>query len=112
VPGVSLSEGNNGETVAVRRGDTLDLRLSENPSTGFRWKVVRADRLSEEEPAPDSTEVPARDSQSQVGRGGLRVFRFRAIAPGDGRLELKLWREFEGDASVLRRFAIGLTVAD
>ena len=45
---VTLTEANNGQAIELRQGDAVDLRLHENPTTGFRWQVVRADGLVEE----------------------------------------------------------------
>lgn len=109
---VTLTEANNGQPIELRQGNAVDLRLYENPTTGFRWQVVRADGLVEE-PAVDEAR-PSRGpvEHPQVGAGGTRTFRFRTLTPGTGRLELKLWREFEGDSSVVKRFAIDITIAD
>ncbi|MGF6986564.1 inhibitor of cysteine peptidase [Paraburkholderia atlantica] len=112
MPAVTLTEANNGQVIAIRRGDVIDLQLHENPTTGFRWQVVRSDGLIEE-PAADHERPPRAPEQNpQFGAGGIRTLRFRARAPGTGRLELKLWREFEGESSVVKRFASDITITD
>jgi inhibitor of cysteine peptidase len=107
-----LTEANNGQAIQIRLGDPVDLRLRENPTTGFRWQVVRADGLVEEAAADEGRRVPAPGQPPQMGAGGIRVFRFRARTPGTGRLELKLWREFQGESSVVSRYANDVTIGD
>jgi predicted secreted protein len=45
---VSLTKANNGQSIEVRQGDEIILRLPENPTTRYRWHIDRADRLSQE----------------------------------------------------------------
>lgn len=108
---VSLTEANNGQVIELHQADVIDLRLHENATTGFRWQLVRADGLVEE-PAGDTADGYAPEEPPWVGAGGIRAFRFRARTPGRGRLELKLWREFEGDSSIVSRFACDIMIAD
>jgi inhibitor of cysteine peptidase len=102
---ITLTNASNGESIKCRQDDEIILRLSENPTTGYRWHIVRADGLVQEadayRPPPDP----------QFGSGGVREFRFRAKVTGEGRLELKRWREWEGEKSVLERFAIDIKIA-
>lgn len=109
---VTLTEASNGEAVAIRNGDAIELMLPENATTGFRWQVVRADGLVEEAPADHESPPRAPEEQQRIGAGGTRRIRFRARTPGTGRLELKLWREFEGEPSVSKRFVSEVTIAD
>jgi inhibitor of cysteine peptidase len=112
MPEVTLTETDNGGAIEVRQGDVIDLQLRENPTTGFRWQVVRADGLDEEPLAADATPQGGEPGQPRIGAGGVRTLRFRARAPGSGRLELKLWRAFEGESSVVDRFTADITIAD
>jgi inhibitor of cysteine peptidase len=107
---VTLTNANNGESIEVRQGDEIVLRLPENPTTGYRWHVDRADGIVEQEIAQQEVTPPPSDPNTQFGRGGVREFRFRAQVPGSGRLELKHWREWEGEGSVTKRFAVDIIV--
>jgi inhibitor of cysteine peptidase len=108
---MTLTESNDGEVIRVRVKEEIELRLPENPTTGFRWSVVRSDRLVEE-PVESGAPQTRPAQPTLIGAGGIRTFRFRPRETGTGRLELKLWREFEGDSSVVRRFAVDVTVED
>jgi len=104
---ITLTEANDGKAIRVRQGDEIVLGLPENASTGYRWHVARSDGLDEKEAG--EREDP-KSPNPQVGGGGRRKFRFVAKGPGSGRLELKHWREWEGDKSVIARFAADITV--
>lgn len=84
----------------------MEINLSENPSTGFRWSLEKmdADRLT----LLSSDYVPA--DSSEVGRSGKRIWRFKAVSPGNAHVALKRWREWEGDKSIVERFEINLSV--
>ena len=45
---VSLTKANNGQSIEVRQGDEIIVRLPENPTTGYGWHIDRADGLSPE----------------------------------------------------------------
>lgn len=103
---VELTPSDDGRTVRVDHGDEIILRLAESPTTGYRWEIVRID-------APltvldDSFEL---GSGPQFGSGGVRLIRLQAVASGEGRLELKHWQPWEGEASVSDLFSFTVSVA-
>ena len=106
---VSLTKANNGQSIEVRQGDEIILRLPENPTTGYGWHIDRADGLSAEmsEYAMGSDQP---DPNRRLGKGGAREFRFRAKEPGARRLDLKHWREWEGERSVTERFGVDIAI--
>jgi inhibitor of cysteine peptidase len=105
MPSRMLSEKDDGRVVTVHVGEEVRLALPENASTGFRWAMDPADG--------DVIEVLGQDAayaSNAVGSGGLAVFSFRARKPGKAELRFKHWRHWEGDASVIRRFAVRIEV--
>jgi inhibitor of cysteine peptidase len=86
-------------------GDTVSLRLPENPSTGYRWAVASFD-----EAHVMIVESGFRGSKS-VGSGGQAEWQLRGLAAGRTTLNLKRWRPFEGDRSIVERFVITLQIA-
>jgi inhibitor of cysteine peptidase len=101
-----IDESANGSSAKLAPGEELVVALRENPSTGYRWSATV-------EPASlvsvDSSKFRAHGSSP--GRGGERLLRVTALAPGSARLECKLWRAWEGEGSVERRFALSLVVS-
>jgi inhibitor of cysteine peptidase len=96
-----IGEEDDGRRIAVSVGDEIEVRLSENATTGYRWAA---------EPSHAGLEVregPA-DYGGATGSGGAAVFRVRVRSPGEVTLAFKHWRAFEGDASVTRRFCVTL----
>jgi len=97
---ITLTQADQGKSVTLQPGQTLVVELPENPTTGFRWAIARND---------DAT-LALRDSDyaqavgAGIGGGGRRTFTFVAQKPGTVNLQLKLWREWEGDSSVIERF--------
>ena len=106
---VSLTKANNGRSIEVRQGDEIILRLPENPTTGYGWHIDGADGLSPEL-SEHTTGSDQPDAGPRFGKGGVREFRFRAKEPGARRLDLKHWREWEGERSVTERFGIDIRI--
>ncbi|CAN5554067.1 hypothetical protein BH10PSE4_BH10PSE4_19390 [soil metagenome] len=103
---LTLTEQDNGRRQVARVGDTVELRLSENATTGYRWALDAHDAAFLE--ALDET---ADYPSAAVGSAGEAVFRFRVARAGSGRLSLKYWRSWEGEGSILERFSVTLDVA-
>jgi inhibitor of cysteine peptidase len=103
---ITLTRADNGNVVALRVGDRLVLRLEENPTTGYRWAMEDHDEdvvsLQHQEYAP----LP----HAAVGGGGQRSWTFVVRKAGADTLRLKLWRAWEGESSITRRFTVTLHV--
>jgi len=102
---IVATEKHNGGVVTARVGDSVVLKLEENPTTGFRWEIASVDSqvlaLTQDEVQPASL---------GIGGGGLRVFHFMTKKPGTAELELRLVRSWESGApkSVFRvRITVG-----
>ncbi|MEP7310301.1 MAG: protease inhibitor I42 family protein [Acidobacteriota bacterium] len=102
----TLTEADNGKDIDVHVGDTIVLRLAENPTTGFRWAFEELDTAAISAKEGDHTH-----SAEAVGSGGEMTWRLVPAAPGSTPIKLKLWRHWEGDTSVRKRFAVTLKVS-
>ncbi len=105
---ITLTRADDGRTVELRRGDTVTVRLAENPTTGYQWVL---------EPAGDAVLAlqgsdSVRPSDAAVGGAGERVFTFKAGKAGSATIRLELRRPWEGDAAVAERFAVTLRVRE
>ncbi|RKG87841.1 hypothetical protein D7W82_12315 [Corallococcus sp. CA049B] len=95
---VHMQEADSGRTLDLSVGQSVALELPDPGPTGYRWKV---EALDESVLSPVGTRTqPA----AAVGGTGKATLSFQAKAPGTTHLRLKLWREWLGDASVIRRF--------
>ena len=98
----TLTEEQNGGTVALIVNDTVRVKLDGNPTTGFTWETENLDasllqRLGE----PDF----ARNS-NLTGSGGAFTFAFKARKEGSTHLRLIYHRPFEKDKAPLRIFDV------
>ena len=101
----TVTEAQNGSTVAMAVGDVLEIHLPENPTSGYRWAL---DEVDETRVAAGSPSYRGEDDRP--GSGGMATWTLRAKAPGTTRVTLKHWRHWEGDRSVVQRFAVTLHV--
>jgi inhibitor of cysteine peptidase len=101
-----LSEEDAGSTVELRVGDTLEVVLDGNPTTGFLWETAAVDasvlkQLGEPEFEPDT---------ALIGSGGKFTFRFEAAASGQTLLKLVYHRPWEKDIPPEKTFEVNVTV--
>lgn len=96
-----LTENDDGRTVNVQSNAELTVKLSENPTTGYRWSV---DKLTGAVLVSDRYEPG-----DAMGAAGHHWWVFRAGPPGTGALKLKLSRPWEGDPPT-REFRVSLTI--
>lgn len=102
---VQLTMDDSGSELQLTPGDTVKVSLDQIASTGYRWSL---------EPDHDSIlalQDEATRSSSSIGSKGTVDWVFRAEKPGTTELQLKLWREWEGDKSVIERFKTTVNVS-
>ena len=102
---VSVTKEQDGRVLAVRVGDSVSVRLLENPTTGYAWTLESIDATLLEAGRPTY-----HGEGAGLGSGGVKTWTLRARAPGRIRIGLKRWRHWEGDKSVVERFAITLDI--
>lgn len=88
-----VTQAQNGETVALVRGETLTVELAGNPTTGYQWTVARIDA----DFLRDLGSTYEADS-SAIGSGGMYAFRFEARKAGTTALALVYRRAWETSA--------------
>ena len=95
----------NGATLRMKVGGSFVLRLPEQPTSGYRWAFTRLDatRLA-------AGDAAHRRRRSRPGASGVVTWTLTARAPGRVRVELKRWRPWEGDRSIVERFSVTLDI--
>jgi len=101
---VAITRAQHDHVVAVKRGDVIVVELPDQPSTGYRWDVASDPALVEIEGSAYQSAGPG------VGGGGITTWKLRARALGRTRLDFKRYRPWEGDRSVVDRFAVTLDI--
>jgi inhibitor of cysteine peptidase len=99
MPTITLTETDTNQSFSVHLGDQIVVRLDENPTTGYRWAI---DQIDEDLLVPEQDDFSM--AGTGVGGGGELIKKFTAKKPGSTRLGLKLWRDWEGDKSIIKRF--------
>jgi inhibitor of cysteine peptidase len=103
---VTLTHVDSGKTIHTKVGDIVAVRLEENLSTGYKWALEeRHDGVV----ALQRVEY-VRAQGGPVGGGGQRLWRFTMTQTGQTVVQLKLWREWEGEASIMARFRVTLHI--
>lgn len=103
----NAGEEQNGSRITLSMGDTLQVALDGNPTTGYAWEVV------ENNPsllAPQGEADFRADTPVLVGSGGTFFFSFKAIARGTTPLKLIYRRPFEKDVPPIREYRLTIQV--
>ncbi|WP_257225227.1 protease inhibitor I42 family protein [Acinetobacter sp. YH12097] len=81
------------------RGQTLEVLLNENPSTGYVWSLAEQPKLFKvEEVFQSAQQQDAADTTPVLGAGGQKTYRFTATTAGEELLHLKHARAWEKTA--------------
>lgn len=102
-----LTQIDNGKRIGHPADEELEISLAENPTTGFRWSFADLD------PSVYVTE-DTYDLAGDLTPGAAtnHIFRLTFPQPGEYRIALRLWREWEGDASTTDRYTVTVDVTD
>src|SRR5437868_807099 len=102
-----FTEADDGKTSPLEKGARIDLVLKANPTTGYRWQIVRNN--------PEQLKLLGkstfdRPKAAPPGAGGTQTFHFQAEEPGASELELVYRRPFEKDAKAAKTLKLTFTI--
>ena len=100
-----VDETFNGRTVEVMLGQTIEVLLNENPTTGFRWQLT-----SDGSPACAIIDDQFKPLVRPPGGGGQHLWRFSVLRPAEGDIELRYVRHWEVAKEATRTFRIHIQV--
>ncbi len=102
---VRLTDANNKGSASAKAGQDVIVSLSSNPSTGYSWSLVNADKSF----APVET---FESTSNAVGAGGFQVFTWKTTgAAALGAHQVTLNYQRAGDTSPTKTFTFSVTVA-
>ena len=101
-----FTEKDNGATVELSLDDPLEIVLSGNPTTGYRWEVAQLDPSVVKAAGSPSYEPGG----SAMGAGGSYSFRFVTVGAGQTTLRLICHRPFEKGVPPQKTFELNLVV--
>lgn len=100
-----LDESYNEREIELRVGEEFEIRLPENPTTGFRWRLA-----SNGEPACVLQSDFFESTDRTPGRGGSHYWRFQAAQVGYGNIDLVYLRSFKQEETPARRFTLHVRI--
>jgi predicted secreted protein len=112
---ITVTEAQNGQTITAQVGDTVDIRLWGNPTTGYAWNVVASSKslpVTSESYIPDQT-CKNNSSKCLVGSGGTYSFILQPTflaAGGKHVTQLAYYRSWEGPAAAINTFSVTISV--
>lgn len=103
---VRITEADAGSTVELHQGQTLEVALPGNPTTGYTWEVVPG-----AESVLERQGEPAFEAESELlGAGGVMTLSFEANGQGEATLSLIYHRTFEPGVAPLQTFEVTVVV--
>ncbi len=100
----------DGQAIDLQIGDTFEVALPENPTTGFRWEVMEGpgDVIEQEGEPRYATN---RSDPHLMGGGGMVTFRFKAAEAGTVDLRLAYHRQWEKETPPAKTFHLTVNVS-
>jgi inhibitor of cysteine peptidase len=98
---INLTDKDDGGRIRAKVGDTIEIRLPENATAGYRWSVDHAD-----DAVFEASHVGAEYPDEAVGSGGHALVRVKVHSPGNGTVRLKYGRPWEGADDTQKHFSV------
>ena len=92
---MTLISSDSGKTFEVPLGESISIRLPENPTTGYRWSPDPAAQSS----LPIERQHFEPSSDCGIGGGGYVEWKVKATHEGVNDVRLKLGQPFETESS-------------
>ena len=100
-----LDESYNEREIELRTGEEFEIRLPENPTTGFRWYPI-----SSGEPVCILLDNSFEEGRSSPGNSGSHFWHFQAVHEGLGKIEFASRRSWEQAKPPAQSFTLSIYV--
>ncbi len=100
---VVVTKADADKTVMVAPGQTLEVVLDANPSTGYTWTIASAPEFLKSEGEPT---FASESASGVVGAGGKQTLTFSVTAAGKGELSLNYVRPWETTTAPAETFKV------
>jgi len=104
---LELNESYNGYHMEMPIGEEFELRLPEDPTTGYQWSL-----RSSGEPVCMPLGNDFKTTSGQTGQGGNHYWHFQAAQAGNANIELVYQRPWEEDEKQGKRFSLHVRVPE
>ena len=102
---IHIAQSDNGRKIHMKLGDTLEIQLSGNPTTGYEWKHV-----SSGEPICDLQEQSQDAQAGKHGASGVYHWQCRAARIGQTRIVFAYARAWETQTPPAQTFTLDIEV--
>ena len=107
-----ITHKENGREFKITVGETFQVSLPENPTTGYQWKVYKSGAPFVDLEKEEYVE-PGEDLAMPIaGRGGTKFLAFKAAKPGETELALRLRRSWEDESKFADFFSVKLKIIE
>lgn len=103
---VVLTASDSGSKVSLQQGQSISVSLQENSTTGYIWEIVPGSELLL---AEQGTSQFVADSNA-IGSGGVRTFKFMAIASGNCTLKLIYHQPWMTSVAPAQTFEVSIVI--
>jgi len=111
---ISVDESFNGKEVKMAPGDSLQVALQSNITTGFKWELTQdSDTMVLEKVSNtyETTQVERKEGERPlVGVGGKEFWNFKALKKGNSLLSMEYSRPWEGGEKGVNKFSLTVIV--
>lgn len=82
-----VTDNDNGKTIVVGAGHKVEIKLPENPSTGYSWAIEPQPQGATEFEWKEGKYIPDEKYKNMLGSGGTKVFELRLLSSGKLKIE-------------------------
>ncbi len=100
----------HGRQVDLAVGQTVEVSLESNPTTGYRWEIAGNEGSVLLAEGPPRFEPGGVRGGPLAGAGGAEIFRFKAARSGEGTVVLAYRRPWEKGIAPIRIFSIRVKI--
>jgi inhibitor of cysteine peptidase len=104
----TLTTEDNGKNICISIGDLITIKIPENPVDGYKWEVDQYDEKMLQSIGSTFSQL----INCESSKAGIRSVSFTAQSAGLSQIDLKHWRNWEGQASVNNQFKITVSISD
>jgi inhibitor of cysteine peptidase len=106
---ISIDDSFDGRSITLSVGEMIEVTLTENASTGYRW-AAPVDRHLDGDDVLREVQREPEAQDLRPGTPGVRRFHFEALSAGSTELHLEYRRSWESSAKVARTFQLRIKV--
>lgn len=107
---IDLDAANNGTTLETTSGQTINITLDSNITTGYKWNLVTEPDVQVLKLLSSDYVAPGVGNPPLVGAGGKEVWKFQTTGRGTTSLKLAYFRPFEKNTPPAKEFSATVVV--